>query len=490
MNKKMDFKAFEEGGMDEFLRKTVEGHRVDPNPGLWKGISRKLLWRELAHFNFTNISSRFWITGAAGVLILATAFYFMLPDRQTVVPAATIAVNTPGMDGTAVRNVIPSTSTPHQKGNQPAAGSDNLINHSKQIAKARQPSGTMTGTMTGKSTGTTTRKSTGTNNPMSNEILAYAANIPNRTSNSPDYVAFQNEEPSPAILVESTENATLAGLIIITPLVPVEAFVVLVNPDADTIITINTASGISRFLVTKPAATQFFSVNLGVVPEMSFYSMPETYSKMNVWLNGGLSYHFSRFSISTGAGLGYIYDKSKYRVEYKSNDSIGFYSSVVSYTVGNSNEIIYTTVNKVIYDSLMHQNDYRTLNRYAYLQVPLLLGYRLVESNRVSLTFQVGPAVSFLLGTRRSSPEIDYGNARVIRVDDNTPSRVHTNWQVMGNLLLELRMNRQISLYAEPSCKYYLNPLVEQENVSFKAPWSVGLGVGIQFNFAPKMKKP
>lgn len=130
------------------------------------------------------------------------------------------------------------------------------------------------------------------------------------------------------------------------------------------------------------------------------------------------------------------------------------------------------------------------MNRYAYLQVPLLLGYRLFESRTMSLTFQTGPAISFLLGTRKSSPVIEYTNARIIRIDDNTPSRVTTNWQLWGDLLLEIRMNRKISIYVEPSCKYFLNPMVEQENVRVNAPWSVGLGVGIQFNFAPKKKNP
>ena len=470
MNEKMDFKAFNEGGMDEFMRKTVEGHSVEPRPGLWKGISRRLLLRELAHFNFTNLSTRFWLTGAAGVLALAAALYIMLPDRNPAVPSAITTVSTTGPNNAPVQEVIPASSTPYQRGSKPAGGSMKLFNATNQVPKTVKPTGKIT--------------------PKSPEPLAYAYNLPDRTISSPARESYATTEHSAVIPAENTGNAAITGLIVISPLVPFESSGLLVNPAADTIITLHTASGISRFLVTKPSAAQFFSVNLEIVPEMSFYTAPEAYSKINVWVNGGLAYHFSRFSLATAVGLGYVYDKGNYKVEYKRNDSVGYFTSVVSYTVGTNNEIIYNTVNKNIYDSLIHHDDYRTLNRYAYLQVPLLLGYRLIENGRVSLTFQAGPAVSFLLGTRKASPVIEYDNARITRVDDNTPARVHTNWQVWGNLLLELRMNRKISIYFEPSCKYYLNPMVEQENASFKAPWSAGLGVGIQFNFAPKKKNP
>jgi hypothetical protein len=91
--------------------------------------------------------------------------------------------------------------------------------------------------------------------------------------------------------------------------------------------------------------------------------------------------------------------------------------------------------------------------------------------------------VSFLIGSRVSEPDIEYSNARIISVNDETPSRIQTNWQVWANLYLEMRMNKNISLFLEPSFKYYLKPMATQENVEFKAPWTIGLGIGLQFNF-------
>ena len=471
MNEKLNFKAVNEDGMDEFLRNTIEGYRVEPKPSLWKSISRKLLWREISHFNFTNIPIKVWVTGALGLIILAGAIYNIVPSRppsdvQMAIPTSAAIRNA----NSPVREVASTSSTPFVKDNHPATVGVKVRNTANQESSFEKP--------------------TETTSPKVYKSLAYANALPNSTVShqTPDNAV--SPELSHAMPLENTDIETSVVQTDISLIVPFETALLVINPHVDTILTINTANGISRFLKTKPSATQFLSVNLGVVPEMSFYSEPEDYSKVNVWINGGLSWHFSRFSLSTGIGLGYVYDKSKYGVEYKSNDSVGYFTNVLSYTTGVNNEIIYNTINKIIYDSLIHKNDYRTMNRYAYLQVPLLLGYRLYESGRMSLTFQTGPAISFLLGTRKSAPVIEYENARIIRIDDNTPSRVSTNWQLWGDLLLEIRMNRKISIYVEPSCKYFLNPMVEQENFRVNAPWSVGLGVGMQFNFAPKKKNP
>jgi hypothetical protein len=49
-----------------------------------------------------------------------------------------------------------------------------------------------------------------------------------------------------------------------------------------------------------------------------------------------------------------------------------------------------------------------------------------------------------------------------------------------------MRLSKQFSLYFEPSMKYFFKPVVEQENTNYKAPLSIGLGVGLQFNFGHK----
>ena len=475
MSDKINFKAFEEGGLDELLRKTVEGHRVEPKPGLWKGISRKLLWHELTSFNFTNLSIKWKLTGVIGLVILAGVFYYILPISKSAVPAANetstlIPVSNPPVVATGAL-VTPASS----KGSKPGQNNQGVYNSPNRVPE----------------NGKTNNNPAQTAIPSSKPI-AYANNLPNHPSGLRSSANLVNPEPElPAsttaavpVTHETLNEALATGISQIDPL---EASL-LVIPRTDTIITIRNAYGTARFLKTKQDATQFFAANLGVAPEVSFYDEPESYSKMNVWAHGGLTYHISRFSVYAGLGVGNVYNQGSYRVEYKSNDSVGYYTSVVSYTVGSNNEIKYNTVTKSVYDSLNHLDDYRTLNRYTYLQIPVLFGYRLLESGRISLTFRAGPAFSILADSRKSSSVIEYSNARIIRVDDKTPSPLHSNWQLWGDLLLEIRMNKKTSIYFAPSCKYFLSPMVEQENIRYKAPWTVGLGIGVQFNFAPKKK--
>ena len=121
MNEKINFKAVNEDGMDEFLRNTIEGYRVEPKPSLWKSISRKLLWREISHFNFTNIPAKVWVTGALGLLILGVAIYNIVPTRPPFDTQMAISTSTTTRDANSpVLKVASTSATPFSKGNHPA----------------------------------------------------------------------------------------------------------------------------------------------------------------------------------------------------------------------------------------------------------------------------------------------------------------------------------------------------------------------------------
>ena len=472
MSEKIDFKAFDDGGADQVLRGAMSGHRVEPRPGLWKGISRKLLWKELLHFNFTNVSPKGWIAGSVILLLVSTALYvgFRSTSSENALSEPVVGTTQPGhIEGNSIPKHTTSllTTSRHAGTESPVA-----ITRSADQPSIVKSAGTVSTHHQNQHPGISA-----TREPSLEAVMIASTSKPG--SLNEQGLAFRTSEPA------GQETA-----LEIMHVVPYEASLLAGSGSADTIITITNPAGIVKFRKGKPQAVSFFSANLGITPEQAFYSEPETYSKTNYWVNGMVTYHLSRFSLATGFGLGYVFDEGKYKVEYKSRDSIGYFTGVMSYTVGNNNEIVYNTQSVSVYDSLNHLGDYRTKNRYTYLQVPLLLGYRIFESNRMSLTFQAGPALSILLGSRMSDPVIEYQNARIIRVDNDTPTRVQANFQVWANLYFEMRMNKTVSIYLEPTFKYFLKPAVEQENVKFKAPLTIGLGVGLQFNFGQKTKTP
>ena len=61
---------------------------------------------------------------------------------------------------------------------------------------------------------------------------------------------------------------------------------------------------------------------------------------------------------------------------------------------------------------------------------------------------------------------------------------IYLAWWIFSHI------DKKLSLYLDPSFKYYLNPVATGENVKFKAPWAIGLGVGLQFNFGQKTTSP
>jgi hypothetical protein len=472
MSDKIDNKAFEEDRADELLRDTMKGYRVEPRPGLWRDISRKLLWRELLRFNFTNLSPGSWISGSAGLILIIATIYLGVPGTA---PDHVATHSAPS--GNITRTTY--TAGNHVKSSASGNIAASNIKNNGQSGEKYRSNQSLQADASGKS-GLEGRQKPNLSDPFpankSNEALMAES--------------MSMDQDKPGLNQSYSREEILPVTSGVDHILPFETVLVYSPGQTDTIITINNPSGIVKFRKDSPSSSRFFSATLGITPELAFYSEPDEYSETNFWLNGGITCHVSRFSIASGFALGYVYDEGQYQVDYKSKDSIGFFNSVISYEVGSNNEIIYQTRTLNVYDSLNHHTDFRTRNRYSYLQIPMLLGYRFFETNRISMTFQAGPAVALLLGSRNSDPVIEYSNATIIRVDDDTPVRVMANWQVWANIFFEMRVNKKVSIYLEPSFKYYLKPMVTQENVTFNAPWTIGMGVGLQFNFGQKKTGP
>jgi hypothetical protein len=251
----------------------------------------------------------------------------------------------------------------------------------------------------------------------------------------------------------------------------------------DTMLTFMTPRGILNVQKEKLAVPQSFSADFGIAPEVINYSTTHNYSELNYWLNAKIGYHFSKFSIQTGVGLGFVYDEGTYNVKYLSKDSIGYFTDIISFYIDPQNQVVFNTKNVAVYDSLQHFADDRTKNRYTYLEIPLMLGYQILETNKLSLDVVCGPSLSFLIGTHEAQPSIVYENARIIRTDDNSPRRVKTNWKIGLGLHLEFRMTKNLGCYIEPSYKYFFNTYTNDTESNARNPYSFGIGLGIQYHF-------
>jgi hypothetical protein len=435
------------GGLDQLFRSALENDHIKPSGGVWKGISRKLLRAELARFNFTNLHKAFWVAGA-GALVVGFIFLFtQLRDGTTTENASASLIP----DRISSGNSIPDITSAKY-----------AVNNSRRKASQEYPSSK---SIRKNST------SSSTTYPAGSQLLA---------SNNSIHT-YVNQEHDAIVRTNSMTIAMVPWKL--HSLVAIE----------DTLLRFTTLNGINNIpLVTKVKTPQFFSLDMGITPEVSVYRNANQYSETNYWLNAGVTYHAGRFSVQTGVGLGYVYDHGDYRVNYKSKDSIGYFTSIISFIVTPNNEVIFTTKDIAVYDSLQHAADSRALSRYTYLQIPLLLGFELLETNRLSVTLKAGPAVSFLIGSKEAAPFIDYPNARLIRVDNNSLTRVKMNWEIQAALDIEYRLVKNFSIYAQPSYKHYFKAFETPEStpVSPKDPYSIGITIGARYNFGLKHSKP
>jgi hypothetical protein len=446
--------------IDDLFRQGLENLNPEPSTDLWKGINQKLWWDEISHFTFTNLSKLLLIGGIAGVMTLITALMVV------VVPQAKSSDEDPF-------SILSEPTSNHTNLVIPVSSVSNLTH---EILIQRTPE-------------EQNKKANQSENINSTQVLTSEnANQELLTDRytSPEPAYSSNTSVSSQIKIDQETNQ---GFILYMEPINHENLLVLIPADPQTAIAPTTIQNIVK---GNPPIPRFFSIDMGVTPEVTFNGNSSSNSEMNFSGDIGINYHFGKFSIRSGIGISYVADDGIYRIDYKSNDSVGFYNMVVSFAINQQDpsQIVYVTQRMVVYDSLQHIADDQTRNRYTYLQVPFFAGFRILETNRLALTIHAGPMVSFLIGKKEAQPVIDYPNARIIRIDNNTPVRVTTSWQLWLGLRLDYKINKAFSLFAEPNYKYYFKPVTEQKEGPVKNPYSIGVGIGIQYNIGPKIHKP
>lgn len=454
--------------LDNLFRDAIGRQEFKPSPGVWKNLSWKLLIRELAHFNFTNVPRLALVAASGGLIVVASLTFWALYDGSNPAPLNTPVTALPADEIPALHT---TQAAPQQNANE------------------------------GKATVTQNSSSSG----ISDKHVQAAPLKP--------AVAAVASHPQPALIASNTRIERKA--VVSEPITSSEAVSSSLNSSeripagnigsiealafsnfdilpADDTMSIVRAGEVYKYVREPAPVPSFFSADLGITPEMALYNNAgSSRQEFNYWANAGIAYHYSRFSIRTGIGYGVTYDEGVYRVEYRSNDSVSFFREVIGYYPDpkNPSNIIYITRNHVIYDSVTHIADDRTRNRYSYLQVPLLIGYNVLETPRFNLGFEAGPAVAFLIGEKAAQPVIDIPNGRLVKLDNNTPARVSTNWQLWVKLSIGYQFTKNWGLVINPYYKYYLTAPAHSAETGSVNTQAFGVDVGIRYLFGRKSNK-
>ncbi|OQX76245.1 MAG: hypothetical protein B6D61_09085 [Bacteroidetes bacterium 4484_249] len=205
--------------------------------------------------------------------------------------------------------------------------------------------------------------------------------------------------------------------------------------------------------------------------------------------NFGLSfgYKFPNVFIESGLELSFTEDNGIYAVNYLQNEVINTYIKVDSilYEFDTINETLdkeYITSDVDVYDSVEYAEDMQTVNRYSYLRIPLLLGYK-YDYHKVSLFIKAGAEFSILIHGHEPVPTVNGKEIRIINVDRLSPGRVSTSWQMIIRAGFAVKVYKSLSLTLEPQYRYYLNSYYSQQMNNYKKPYSIGIRAGVLINF-------
>ncbi len=224
-----------------------------------------------------------------------------------------------------------------------------------------------------------------------------------------------------------------------------------------------------------------FSTGLYYAPEW-MYNTPDGTRFVN---NAGIeqTIRYRRYTLRTGLGLSVTKGTSDLRISY--NDYLGSFQKLDSMTfVWNQEHTdlipTYYLSDQEVWDSLMKLENAKVVKRYTYLQVPLIMGYDFIATERFYAGIRLGPVLSFLLKSEQISESYDPGRNKVIMINQITPERIRTNWQLMAGIDMGFRISRSFSIELEPEARYYFNSVYEQSDAT-KKPWSLGFRAAFQF---------
>jgi hypothetical protein len=227
-----------------------------------------------------------------------------------------------------------------------------------------------------------------------------------------------------------------------------------------------------------------FYTGISATVAMVYY--PSTTDQFTYSADAALGLKIHDFYIESGAGYQKMTERCIYQIDFKTRDSIGYYNEVLSFELDpeNPNEISYKTKKTTVYDSVDHYEHSTPLFEYAYLNIPLRVGYRFYQKDRISIAAEAGLIFSKMLSSKIPEPVITNPDYELIAITNQTPERVDINFQWQLSLRLNYRFGKTLSLAVQPVFTKYINSIYDTEagypNVK---PYSMGLRFGIYFDF-------
>lgn len=230
----------------------------------------------------------------------------------------------------------------------------------------------------------------------------------------------------------------------------------------------------------------YYTLSAYFSPEVTEYQRLASESRESSYYGGlALSYNTSRFILQAGLEYSAFTDLGDYMVNMSTYDSVGFYHDVVGFEIdpNNPDSIIFETHTVAVWDSVQHHSHQQTNNRYTYLQVPLMIGYKAMQRGLFSAHIKAGPSFSFILNRQEPGLNFRMPGATINGIDNYTAPRLNTNIQLLVSVAFHLQFTEKFGLLVEPTYRYYVNPVYDINSDALKNPYGISVKTGLFYNF-------
>lgn len=119
--------------------------------------------------------------------------------------------------------------------------------------------------------------------------------------------------------------------------------------------------------------------------------------------------------------------------------------------------------------------------RIHYIGIPLKFNYLIFGNNRFSIYGQGGAALDIPVNGTQSIMKWEQGWNKP--EFDRTTISVPLQWSIEGGVGIQYHLTPSISIYAEPSFRYYFNPGTDIKIIRQDKPFEFTIPIGIRFNW-------
>lgn len=132
------------------------------------------------------------------------------------------------------------------------------------------------------------------------------------------------------------------------------------------------------------------------------------------------------------------------------------------------------------YDSIYNTNEFKTVNSYRYIEMPLLLGYQF-KSGKFLLTPKVGLIAGFLIKT--SGLSLSERDDRIYPLSENTGDYMKTIFSYSLNFELTYKLTESLGLTIDPYFRKSLTSFFNSSSPVDGRYSATGLRLGIRYTF-------